>query len=183
MDQLLLGKRDLLLFWGESAHPRVSVRWSHRAGLVKRGGSALSRGLGARTSYLELPQDNGPTLPRKWRMRAGTTLSRRVSLTATKPFSHRGRAVTLKERETVREIKAGPFWVVLACQFLSNFWYSVDMVCLWSEGVPSFVFRLLVVWIVWKVERKACTTFRMRVGHDWRECFPLSSAVRWFFKS
>ena len=35
------------------------------AGLVKRGGSALPRGLGAWVSSFELPHDHGSSLPRK----------------------------------------------------------------------------------------------------------------------
>ena len=41
------------------------------AGLVKRGGSALFRGLGARASGIELPHGNGPYLPRNEGMRVG----------------------------------------------------------------------------------------------------------------
>ena len=41
-----------------------AVEVSHWAGLVKRGGGALSRGLGAREGSFELPHGNGPSLPR-----------------------------------------------------------------------------------------------------------------------
>ena len=54
MDQLVLGKRDLLWWWGVGAPQRLLCHWSHWAGLVKRGGSALSRGLGARASCLAM---------------------------------------------------------------------------------------------------------------------------------
>ena len=45
---------------------------------------------------------------------------------------------------------------------------------------PLFVVCLFVLCIVEEVERRECTTFEMRVGHDWKECFLPSSAVSWW---
>ena len=42
--------------------------------------------------------------------------------------------------------------------------------------LPSFCASLLCE-SFGEVERRACATFRMRVGHSWKERFPLSSAV------
>ena len=66
-----------------------------------------------------------------------------------KPFSHRGRAVTIKERDVVREIreKERERRALLSCVGLSvsfEFRYSLNMVCLWNEGVPSFLLCHLV---------------------------------------
>ena len=70
-----------------------------------------------------------------------------------------------------RNVSERPFelrWLVSFPQILN----SLTMVCLWNEGLPFFCDSLLC-----ESFGRACTTFRMRVGHGWKEWFPLSSAV------
>ena len=114
--------------------------------LVKRGGGALSRGLGAREGSFELPHGNGHSLPRSEGCVLGElrvagfflftvfTVPEKLycgTVTARKPFSHRGREVTIRKRDVVREkrSKKGRVTVFL---FLS------------SLSWPVWILRLLV---------------------------------------
>ena len=57
-----------------------------------------------------------------------------------------------KEKESERR-------ALLSCVGFSvpfEFRYSLNMVCLWIEGVPSFLLCHLVVWIVLKAGRRLC---------------------------
>ena len=119
---------DFLAAEGEagSSGSQSSDSGDMRAGLVKRGGGAISQGLGAWEGGLELPHDHGPSLTRNegrvlgYLRVAGFPLftllavSERFSCLGAwkvnchsrqKPFSHRGWAVTIKERDVVRENK------------------------------------------------------------------------------
>ena len=87
----------------------------------KRGGSALSRGLGAWASSFELPHDHGSSLPRNEGCMLGSLRSLGSpwsAVAANKPFSQGGRAATLDR---------------LSSSVLLN------ILCLFrNEGVPSF---------------------------------------------
>ena len=74
------------------------------------------------------------------------------AVTAAKPFSHRGGAVTTKEKDVVRDVKEKERErrAFLSCAGwpVSFEILVLDMLCLWNEGVPSFPLCHLVVFVV-----------------------------------
>ena len=106
-------------------------RW---AGFVKRGGSALSRGLEAPASGLELPHGNGPSLPRNEGRVLGELRVAGFPLftVITVPERFRGRAVTIEEWGERRALLSE-----LAC--LSwNFSFEHFVPFFRDEGASSF---------------------------------------------
>ena len=162
--------------------------------LVKWSGVSFLGGLGARTGGIKLPHGTGHFKPRnegcvlselkfaELTSFALFTVPEQLScygiVTAKKPFSQHGRAVTFEERDVLGEMVWE--WVVKAPCVSFSVWvglsesfdisHSLNMVCLLqNEGVPSVHLCASLFCILFRKSKRGLTTFRKLCGHDRKE--------------
>ena len=104
------------------------------------------------------------------RSNARAVAAKRLLVAARKLFSHRGRTVTIKEREAVggteRKEDGYPSFsnFVVECEHLVPFW---------NERFPSFQTCRCVCVFLFRRSKGGWTAFRMGACHGWKERFPL----------